>query len=103
MENTIVVDDAYIAFESNLPSFRHWYMNYEIFARVVIIEPSYLNDRFMSILAERLMKRITKYGGIYDYKFEKSYKPEYLKHIKEREERLEQHRKENRNSEGDDN
>ena len=101
IEETITVDDAYITFESNLPSFRHWYMNYEIFSKVVIIEPASLNDRFMSVLAERLMNRITKYGGVYNYKFERTYKPAYEARMKERQERLSRYKKEKEN-EGDD-
>ena len=103
-EEIITVDDAYITFESNLPSFRHWYMNYEIFSKVVIIEPARLNDRFMAVLAERLMRRITKYGGIYNYKFERSIKPEYEQKIKERQEHIEHIRKTEgkESNEGDD-
>ena len=97
VETTVMVDDAYITFTCNMPSFRHWYMNYDVFSKVVIINPPSLNDRFMAALAERLMKRITKYGGRYNYSFTRTLKPEFEQELREREERrkayLERHKK----------
>ena len=87
VEIPILVDDAYISFTCNMPSFRHWYMDYDVFSKVVIIDPPSLNERFMASLAERLMRRITKYGGKYNYTFTRTLKPEYEQEMKEREQR----------------
>ena len=86
VETTVIVDDAYVTFTSNLSSFRHWYMQFKVFSSVLIIEPAYLNDRLLAPIAERLMKRVTKYGESFNYEFTRTLKPEYEAALNERRE-----------------
>ena len=71
------VKDAHVVVESTLPSFRHWYMDYNVFSNVVIISPARMNDMLLGPLMNRLVRRISKYGSRYDYELKRTPKPEY--------------------------
>lgn len=88
-----MVKDAYITIESNLEAFRKWYLQYDVLSVTVIMEPNYYNDYLVGDLVDRLIRRLNKYGAVYDYQVNKTYKEEYKQAVEDRRKRLEEYRK----------
>ena len=97
-EKKIIVLDAVFTIESNYSSFANWYSN-GIFDKAVILEPSYLNDRFLREKIKRYAKRLTKYGERYNYEIVETLKPEYEQRMKELEAHSAERRKRRQNKE----
>ena len=94
---TRLVHDAFVTIKTTRESFEHWYKDYKILSKVVIVQPSFFNDIILAPLLNRLARRINKYGSRYDYKVSRTAKPEYqefLDHnpilIRERKQRRDQ-------------
>ena len=93
LERDLVVKDAYITIESNFEAFRKWYLQYDVLSVTVIMEPNYYNDFLVGDLVDRLIRRLNKYGAVYDYQVNKTYKEEYKQAIEDRRKRVEEYRK----------
>ena len=83
VHETMVVKDAYVTIETNADSFTHWYEDYKILNKVVIVSPAQFNDLLLGTLVKKLANRITKYGARYNYELTKTPKPEYAAWLKE--------------------
>lgn len=96
VEKHITVQDAYVTIESNVESFRKWYMNYDIFPNVVIVSPGKYNEFWLGELTRRLVRRLTKYGGVWNYELNRTIKPEYEEEMRKRHEEFVARREERR-------
>ena len=63
-EKTYENIDAYGEVDCNFFAFRKWYWDYGHFAYLVVLEPSDFNNRLLTQLALRFIKRIQNYGYI---------------------------------------
>ena len=74
---TRLVHDGYVTIRTTRESFEHWYKDYKILSKVVIVAPASFNDIILAPLMNRFARRISKYGFRYDYKVSRTVKPEY--------------------------
>ena len=74
---TRLVHDGYVTIKTTRESFEHWYKDYKILSKVVIVKPAFFNDVILAPLMNRFAWRISKYGFRYEYKVSRTAKPEY--------------------------